>query len=145
MARLSCRGWQNLTWSQLAHGRRGNTSFGWSGKEGGFSITHHSILDQNQGIVSARAIKIHTHSPKPHHFVKTSVLYTATPQHIVPASCSHLTELLQFGCLAAWVEVAGEVEEGPELRQQGPGVVAQLGGGARGPEEAWRMGLQAAS
>lgn len=43
MAGLSCGGWQHLTGCQLALRRRGNTSFGWGGKKGGFPITHHRI------------------------------------------------------------------------------------------------------
>lgn len=39
----------------------------------------------------------------------------------------------------------GEVAGGPERQQQGPEAVVQQGGDARGPEEAWRTGLQAAN
>lgn len=68
------------------------------------------------------------------------------PYYIIPVSCSHQAELLRLsGCLAAWVEVVGEVAEGPERQQRGPEVVVQQGGDARGPEEAWHMVLQAAS
>lgn len=59
--------------------------------------------------------------------------------------CSHQAELLLSGCLAAWVEGVGEVAGGPERQQQGPEAVVQQGGDARGPEEAWRTGLQAAN
>lgn len=61
-------------------------------------------------------------------------------------SCSHQDELrLLSGYLAAWVEVVGEEVGGPEHQQRGPEGVVRQGGDARGPEEAWRMGLQAAN
>ena len=59
--------------------------------------------------------------------------------------CGHQAELLLSGCPAAWVEVVGEGVGGPERRQRAPEAVAQQGGGARGPEEAWRTVLRAAS
>lgn len=67
------------------------------------------------------------------------------PRCAVPASGSHRAEPLPSGCLAAWVEVAGEAAGGPEHQQRGPEAVVQQGEDAWGPEEAWRTGLRAAN
>lgn len=66
------------------------------------------------------------------------------PLYLPFVSCSHQAGLLLSGCLAAWVEAAGEAVVGPEPRQLGPEAVVRQGGDARGPEEAWHMVLRAA-
>lgn len=51
---------------------------------------------------------------------------------------------LPSGCPPAWVEEAEEGAGGPVPPQRAPEARGWRGGGARGPEEAWRRGPQAA-
>lgn len=67
-----------------------------------------------------------------------------TFQFTIPEWCDYQAELLLSGCLAAWVEAVGEVAGAPEDRRWAFEVVAQQGGDAQGPEEAWRTVLPAA-
>ena len=71
--------------------------------------------------------------------------FPSVSQFYIPESCDHQDELLPSGCLAAWVEAAEGGAGGPERQQRAPEAAALQGGGARGPEGAWRMGPPAAS
>lgn len=143
---------------QLALGRRGNTSFGWGGKKGGFPITHHCTRHLGQtreyglweGCLRTVLLYFIFLCFNFSYFnAKTdsgsSALLPSTSQYTIPGSCDHQAELLLSGCLAAWVEAVGEGVGGPERQQREPEAVVRQSGGARGPEEAWRMVLRAAS
>lgn len=62
----------------------------------------------------------------------------STSKSAIPVLCVRQVELQPSGCLAAWVVAEGEGVGGPGRRQQAPAAEAQQGGGAQGPEEAWR-------